>query len=53
MNTKTFLGFAAPSVIAMVALILVPLVGVMWLSVHESYVKTELVEVRTARSRAC
>jgi len=47
MKTKTFLGFVAPSVLTMVALIAVPLAGVAWLAVHGSYVQTELVEVTT------
>ncbi len=47
MNTRSFLGFAGPSAAAMALLILLPLLGAAWLSVHESYVKTELKEVRT------
>jgi multiple sugar transport system permease protein len=47
MDRRSFLGFTAPSVIAMLLLILLPLLGTVWLSLHESYVKTELAEVRT------
>lgn len=47
MDRRSFLGFVAPSVIAMLALILLPLLGAGWLSLHESYVRTELTEVRT------
>lgn len=47
MKLKTFLSFVAPSVVAMVALIAVPLIGVIYLAVHNSYVKTEVVEVTT------
>ena len=45
MRLKTFLAFVSPSVFAMILLIAVPLVGVMYLSVHNSYIKTEIVEV--------
>ncbi len=47
MDRRSFVGFVAPSVLAMLLLILVPLLGTAWLSLHESYVKTELAEVRT------
>ena len=47
MKTMTFLGFVAPSVVAMLLLIALPLVGVVYLALHSSYVKTELVEERT------
>lgn len=47
MRLKTFLAFVAPSVLAMILLIAVPLVGVMYLSVYNSYVKTEIVEVES------
>ena len=47
MNTRSFAGFVAPSVVARVLLILVPLIGTGWLSIHEGYIKTELAEVRT------
>lgn len=47
MRTRTFLAFVAPSVLVMVALIAVPLVGVFWLSLHNSHVLTRLVEVKT------
>ena len=45
MRFKTFLAFVSPSVLAMVLLIAVPLIGVMYLSVYNSYIKTEIVEV--------
>jgi len=45
MRLKTFLVFVSPSVLAMILLIAVPLVGVMYLSVHNSYIKTEIVEI--------
>lgn len=47
MKLKTFLSFVAPSVIAMLALIAVPLVGVVYLALHNSYVKTQVVEITT------
>ena len=47
MNARSFVGFVAPSVLAMALLILVPLLGAAWLSVQESYIKTELAELRT------
>ena len=47
MNRRAFAGFVAPSVALMTALILAPLIGVMWLAVHERYIKTELVTVKT------
>lgn len=47
MRTGTFLGFVAPSVLSMLLLIAVPLVGVVYLAVHQSHVKTEMVEVHT------
>ena len=45
MKLKTFLAFVSPSVLAMILLIAVPLVGVVYLSVYNSYIKTEIVEV--------
>jgi multiple sugar transport system permease protein len=45
MRLKTFLAFVTPSVLAMILLIAVPLVGVMYLSVYNSYIKTEIVEI--------
>ncbi|NNK14357.1 MAG: sugar ABC transporter permease, partial [Desulfofustis sp.] len=45
MKLKTFLAFVSPSVLAMILLIAVPLIGVMYLSVYNSYIKTEIVEV--------
>jgi len=47
MNLKNFLAFVGPSVLAMLALIAVPLIGVAYLSVHSSYVKTEIVEIES------
>ena len=47
MRLKTFLAFVSPSVLAMILLIAVPLVGVMYLSVYNSYVKTEIVEIES------
>lgn len=47
MKTRTFMAFVAPSVVTMVVLIFLPLVGVLWLAVHNSYVQRELVEVTT------
>ena len=45
MTTKSFLSFVAPSVACMVILIALPLIGVVYLALHQSHVKTELVEV--------
>lgn len=47
MRTRTFLGFVAPSVLSMLLLIAVPLVGVGYLALYQSHVKTEMIEVRT------
>jgi len=47
MKTRTFLAFTAPSVLTMVVLIFLPLVGVIWLATHNSFVQRELVEVTT------
>lgn len=47
MKLKTFLAFVSPSVIAMLALIAVPLIGVFYLAFHNSFVRTEIVEVVT------
>ena len=47
MKTRTFLAFVAPSVIVMVTLIAIPLIGIAFLALHQSYVKTELVELTT------
>lgn len=46
MKRSTFLTFVAPSVICMFMLIALPLVGVVYLAVHSSYVQTEMKEVR-------
>ncbi len=48
MNLKSFLAFVGPSVIAMLCLIAIPLIGVAYLSVHNSHVKTEIVEVKSS-----
>ncbi|MBW0371198.1 carbohydrate ABC transporter permease [Ensifer adhaerens] len=48
MKARTFLGFVAPSVLAMVVLIALPLAGVIYLSLYQSHVKTELIEVKTS-----
>lgn len=47
MRTGTFLGFVAPSVLSMLLLIALPLVGVVYLALHQSHVKTEMAEIRT------
>lgn len=47
MKTRTFLGFVAPSVITMAILVFLPLVGVIWIAMHNSYVQREMVEVTT------
>lgn len=47
MRLKTFLFFVSPSILAMLALIAVPLIGVAYLALHNSYVKTEIVEVKS------
>lgn len=47
MKTRTFLAFVAPSVVTMLALIFVPLIAVVWLAVHNSYVQREMVEITT------
>ena len=45
MKLKTFLAFVSPSMLAMIGLIAVPLFGVMYLSVQNTHIKTEIVEV--------
>lgn len=47
MKTRSFLAFVAPSVLTMMVLIFLPLMGVIWLAVHNSYVAREMVEVTT------
>lgn len=47
MKTRAFLAFVAPSVLTMVTLILLPLVGVVWLAVHNTFVQRQMVEVTT------
>lgn len=48
MKLKTFLAFVSPSVLAMLLLIAVPLIGVMYLSLHNAHIKTEIVEVKSS-----
>ena len=45
MKTRSFLAFVAPSVAVMLVLIALPLIGIVYLALHQSHVKTELVEV--------
>lgn len=47
MKRKSFLAFVAPSLVSMLLLIAMPLVGVVYLALHQSRVQTELVEVTT------
>ena len=47
MKRRAFLLFVAPSMISMLLLIALPLVGVAYLALHQSHVKTELTEVVT------
>ena len=47
MKRSTFLFFIAPSMISMLLLIALPLAGVVYLAVHQTYVKTQLVELTT------
>lgn len=47
MPLRTFLAFVAPSVLAMLVMIAIPLCGVAWLSLWNSYTRTEIVEVQT------
>jgi len=47
MRRGTFLAFVAPSLVAMLLLIAVPLAGVAWIAVHNSHVETALAEVTT------
>ncbi len=47
MPTRTFPGFVAPSLAAMVLLIALPLLGVGWLAFHNAYLVMEVVEVET------
>jgi multiple sugar transport system permease protein len=47
MKRNAFLMFVAPSMISMLLLIAMPLVGVVYLALHQSYVKSQLVEVTT------
>ena len=45
MRLKTLIGFVLPSLVAMVLLIALPLVGVVGLSLWNSYTKTEMVRI--------
>ncbi len=47
MKTRTFLAFVAPSVAVMLVLIAIPLIAIGYLALHQSHVKTELVELTT------
>ncbi len=47
MKFRSFVAFVAPSAATMVILIALPLLGILYLGVHQSHVKTELVEVTT------
>lgn len=47
MKTRSFVSFVAPSVACMLVLIALPLLGVGYLALYQSHVKTELVEVTT------
>ncbi len=47
MKRSTFFFFVAPSMISMLLLIALPLAGVVYLAVHQTYVKTQLVEMTT------
>ena len=47
MKKSTFVSFVAPSVVSMLILIALPLVAIVYLAVHQSYVKMELQEVKT------
>ena len=48
MKFKTFSFFVAPSIFVMVLLIALPLFGVLYLSLFNSYTKTEVVEIKTS-----
>jgi len=48
MKRQTFFAFVAPSVVSMLVLIALPLVGVIYLALHQSRVQTELVQVTTS-----
>lgn len=47
MNRRAFLLFMAPSLAVMLALLLAPLLGAVWLSLHADHVKTEIRTVHT------
>ena len=47
MKRATFLSFVAPSLASMAILIALPLVAVVWLALHQTFTRTELVEVTT------
>ena len=47
MKRSTFFSFVAPSLVSMLLLIALPLVAIVYLSLHQSFTKTELREVKT------
>lgn len=47
MKRSTFFSFVAPSVVSMLMLIALPLFAIIYLAVHQSYVKMEIKEVKT------
>ena len=47
MKRSTFFTFVAPSVVSMLILIALPLVAIVYLALHQSFVQTELKEVKT------
>jgi len=47
MKFRTFALFVSPSLVAMLVLIALPLLGVGWLSLWNSYNKVEFVEIET------
>ncbi|WP_298922475.1 sugar ABC transporter permease [uncultured Roseobacter sp.] len=47
MRRSTFFSFVAPSVMSMLILIALPLVAIIYLSLHQSYTQMEIKEVKT------
>lgn len=47
MKRSTFFAFVAPSVTSMFVLIALPLLAIIYLAVHQSFVQTELKEIKT------
>lgn len=47
MTRSSFLAFVAPSVTSMLLLIALPLVAIVYLALHQSFVQTELKEITT------